>query len=289
MAPTPASSKNDTPRSAARILNSIALRQQFRAAGRVTSEDTGDRPRPAKKRRTGADDESTSRQGNAAAGPSGSSLKTSHSTSDAKGKGRARSGADDDAESAAKNSKSAKGKNGAVPAIMPHETLAAYNRRVEAALRPGVTKAMKDARSVVGEQEAEAARLKERRIAKAQGREVSPDITTSSKKAAVQAGKNRVIGEDGELFTFEDREVKTFAQASQTKRVNDVAQAPPSLPKLKVAAKKGIIAGKGKTERSPLNAGQKRLLDAERDRVIGLYREMKAKKEAERESGKAST
>ena len=28
---------------------------------------------------------------------------------------------------------------------MPHETLAAYNRRVEAALRPGVTKAMKEA------------------------------------------------------------------------------------------------------------------------------------------------
>lgn len=207
-----------------------------------------------------------------------------------KGKGKARSGADDaDGESAAaQKNKSAKGKNGAVPAIMPHETLAAYNRRVEAALRPGVTKAMKDARSVLGEQEAEAARQKERRIAKAQGREVSPDIPTSSKAAAAQAGKNRVIGEDGELFTFENREVKTFAQASQTKRINDVAQAPPSLPKLKVAAKKGVTAGTGKTERLPLNAGQKRLLDAERDRVIGLYREMKAKKEAKRESAKTS-
>ena len=68
--------------------------------------------------------------------------------------------------------------------------------------------------------------------------------------------------------------------------ITDVVQAPPArLPSLKRLPKQtgGAFSATGRT---PLNAGQKRLMEEERERVIKRYREMKEEKLQQREAAK---
>ncbi|TXT06995.1 uncharacterized protein COLE_06326 [Cutaneotrichosporon oleaginosum] len=164
---------------------------------------------------------------------------------------------DDDGATERKRPKTEEG----LPKIAPHESLGEYNRRIEALLRPGVSGAIKKAEAARGAAKKAAEDEKRARIAKAQGK-----VANGPEKE-----------EKGEV-KFNKPE-KTFAE-KERRRLNDVAQAPPSLPRLRMA-EKAEKKGK-KSERDPLNAGQRRIMEAERERVVALYRDMKAKKEAER-------
>ncbi len=123
--PPTSSTKDDTPRSASRIFNSLIVQEQFRASGRTTSEDTGERYRlPKGKRRlpllpvpplSSKRDEDTSR-------PKKSK----------KRKLEPDTGSNEKREP--------------IEGIRPGETLGEYNRRVESILRPGLTRAIRAAK-----------------------------------------------------------------------------------------------------------------------------------------------
>ena len=244
---------DDAPRGAMRIINSMSTQASFRAKGGRSSEDTGER----RKRPKGED------------GPS------------SKGRG-ASNGGDDKGKNASKEKDKP-----AVPGIMPHETLGEYNRRVESIMRAGVSQAIKSAGRVKAEQEKEARRAKEER------KERAAAIRRGEAAAAgASNGKASGKGEDKEgaaRGTKRKHDASDAAIEFKTKegprRLNDIAQAPPSLPSLKVAksdgASKSVWAAKGKA-RLGLSAGQERIMEEERERVIKQYREMKAAKEEER-------
>lgn len=144
-----------------------------------------------------------------------------------------------------------------LPKIAPNESLGAYNRRVEALLRGGVSSAIKKAETTRALQVKDAKEAKAARVAKAQGKE-------------------EVVKDDEDKPVVPNRPAREFKELPTRRRLNDVAQAPPALPRLKVAEK-----GKDKSKRegrTPVNAGQARIMEAERERVVALYREMKAKK-----------
>lgn len=67
------------------------------------------------------------------------------------------------------------------------------------------------------------------------------------------------------------------------KSLNDIVQAPPSLPGLKRLKNAKVGSAFSANGRTPLNAGQKRLMEEERERVIARYRELKETKIRERE------
>jgi hypothetical protein len=176
-----------------------------------------------------------------------------------------------------------------LPKIGEHESLGEYNRRIEGLLRGGVAKAIKAAEGVRGQQVQAAKDAKAERIAIAQGKKAAKgDADSDDETDAADAKYNS----DGQLKP--NRPERTFAELPQRKRLNDIVQAPPQLPRLKAAEKAKKKAGDGNdawgaTGRTPLSAAQKRILDTERERVVNLYREMKAKKEADKEAAKSKS
>lgn len=238
----------------------MKVQAAFRAAGRKTSEDTGERSKGKRKAAEATSDEPASK-------------KQAANKKDGDGKGKL-------------------GKDG-LPKIGQYESLGDYNRRIEALLRPKVSAAIKSAEHAKGQMVRDALDAKELRKAIAQGKMPAGSTVDDLKdaKSKVSGAKHKKDGagdDEGEALKPNRPEVQ-FAEASQRRRVNDVVQAPPQLPKMRLAVKKDVGAGAtgsawGATGRTPLSAAQKRILDTERERVVGLYRDMKAKKEAEREA-----
>jgi hypothetical protein len=201
---------------------------------------------------------------------------------------------------------------------MPNESLGAYNRRVEATLRGGVSQAIKSANAIRAAQDREAAEAKKKRIATAQGKggagtgtgtadegDEGDEGANASGKGKAKGKGNGNVNENGE-WKFEDRPVVVLPEKAAPRRLNDIVQAPPTLPKLKQNTKLGAwntgasagaststststgtgtgnTVGGEESGRTPLNAGQRRLLEQERARVIEKYREMKVVKERARE------
>ncbi|WOO78867.1 uncharacterized protein LOC62_02G002404 [Vanrija pseudolonga] len=165
-----------------------------------------------------------------------------------------------------------KAKKADLPKIGEHESLGEYNRRVEATLRGGVSSAIKAAASAKGQ---------------------AVRDFKAAKKARKEAAQGKTAHEDEEQELKPNRPAKEFEEAPQRKRLNDVAQAPPALPRMRAAVKAGAGAGGSAWaaaggSRTPLNAGQKRLMEVERERVIAQYREIKARKEADKEAERAA-
>ncbi|WVQ94702.1 hypothetical protein IAU59_001782 [Kwoniella sp. CBS 9459] len=284
LAPSDASTKSeydDTPKSASRILNSWKVQSAFRSSGRINSEDVGgNRPKNAS-----------------------ASTSFSNNSKDNNAKGKTK-----------------------IPSILPNESLGEYNRRVEQLLRPGVNKAIQEAASTKAAEDAAARkekkdRKKRSRIEKlvkdgkmpkeALDKLIAEQQAEKSAGGAVDAkGKRKRGGEDddGDDGDKDDQEpmdsdeaamkqnrrpAKEFASMPAPRRLNDVVQAPPQLPHLRRSGtqpsstkSKEAYAAVGNSGRNPLNAGQRRILEEERERVVKLYREMKEKKEAEREKEK---
>ncbi|WWC59863.1 uncharacterized protein I303_102425 [Kwoniella dejecticola CBS 10117] len=105
-------------------------------------------------------------------------------------------------------------------------------------------------------------------------------------------------GVDGVVGGEKRRPIKEFKQMEKPRRLNDIVQEPPQLPHLRKAsttttttttprasttssrAKERYGAVGKDSGKIPLNAGQKRILEEERERVVRMYREMKASREA---------
>jgi len=168
-------------------------------------------------------------------------------------------------------------KKEALPKIRDNESLADYNRRIESLMRPGVSKAIKSANSVLTQQVKEAKEAKQKR--KQPVEEVEEEVVEKKRKGVHDVNDA-------------PKEFKTV----QRRRLNDVAQAPPMLEHLKKGmgsgGKKKIVGGETSawkaTGRLPVNAGQERLLAQERERVVKAYREIKAGREKQRAEQRAA-
>ncbi|WVW79883.1 hypothetical protein I302_101853 [Kwoniella bestiolae CBS 10118] len=261
------SAYDDTPKSASRIISGWKFQSEFRSSGKTNSEDTG-QPKSA------------------SSDPSASSSSNTKSNNVDKGKG--------------------KGKE-EIPKILPNETLGEYNRRIETLLRGGVSKAIKDAASIKAAEAAQANRDKKVRKRKAKLEKLIKDgkvpkealekylKEVREKELTREKGKRkRDVEDDEEEGEGEGEEkekkrpIKEFREMERPRRLNDIVQAPPQLPHLR---KSGQSKGTGKEVYSaigrdsgkiPLNAGQKRILEEERERVVRMYREMKARKEEDK-------
>lgn len=224
----------------------MSTQAAFRAKGGRTSEDTGERRKKP------------------APNPTNPATKAKKQSSEHKGAGQ-------------KGSDTTK-----TPKIMPHESLAEFNRRVEATLRGGVSQAFKSAAAKKTAQENEAKALKAQRKKDAQAK------SNGKKEDVPSNGDTGVSGAEVKKGVKRKHDVNDdaleFASAPGPRRLNDIAQAPPSLPKLKVSQDDAVSPwiGKGKGK-SGLSVGQERLMEIERERVIKRYREMKAAKEEVKE------
>lgn len=254
--------KDDTPKGALRILNAAKVQAAFRQKGRVNSEDTGEY---TLKRKRGEDKK-------AAKSDESKNEPAKIRTEAEKDAAKAVKAAAADGEAEGKKKKGGKPE---IPKIGPNETLGEYNRRVEALMRGSVNKAIKSAEALKGQQIQALKAEKAARRAAAQAGLPPPKPGTSFSANPLPASKK-------EPSPSPEPEERKFAEAPQRRRLNDIALAPPQLPKMRQAKKKPSEIG----SKIPLNAGQKRIMEEERERVIRMYRDMKAKKEQEKAAEK---
>ncbi|KAI0331688.1 hypothetical protein GY45DRAFT_1345206 [Cubamyces sp. BRFM 1775] len=166
--------------------------------------------------------------------------------------------------------------------IMPGESMAHFNRRVEDAMRHSVREAMQSSSA------------KMRKARKEELEEKSTKTTADPKLRSKSRGRGDDDSDDDSDIGrakpasrhpgAKDDKPKDFEKLSTSapKRLNDIVQAPPDLKKLPRKAKKlaeqgGIKKGEGaKTLREGvLSMAQKAQMEEERERAIRLYREMK--------------
>lgn len=255
----------DTPKGASRILNSLQTQAAYR-----------------ERKNGGASGEAGPSSGRKTGSGTGTSTTTSKTKTKAKPTG--------------------------LPKILPGESLGDFNRRIEDHLRPEVSQAIKNAAAVKAAQEkavwqekkANREAAKEARRRKERG-ETGPVDKSGSGEGSGVAGKGKrkaTILDDTDDEDEDDintaggksssstkkPKMTEFATLSQRRSVNDVVQAPPQLPGLKRSGlKKPATSAFSATGRTPLNPGQKRLMEEERERVIKRYREMKEEKLAQRQ------
>jgi hypothetical protein len=197
------------------------------------------------------------------------------------------------------NSTVAKGKGKAsIPKILPGESLGEYNRRLEDHLRPEVAGAIKaaaakkaaDEKEIWMQKKANREAAKEAKARKERGEPAAPVVSssTTSQIADKAKGKRKSILDDSDSDSDGPQSGKKqrkteFDTLPARKSLNDIVQAPPSLPGLKRLKNAKVGSAFSANGRTPLNAGQKRLMEEERERVIARYRELKETKIRERE------
>ncbi|WRT65345.1 uncharacterized protein IL334_002288 [Kwoniella shivajii] len=285
---------DDTPKSASRIISGWKFQSSFRETGRTNSEDKG---------------------GNKPSQSSSTSNKPSETKKGSASRSKLTNGSDPTSTSISTPIPTANNQVGGdnkkkLPSILPHESLGEYNRRIEDLLRPGVSKAIKEAASVKALEESNARKEKKDRKKRVRIEKLVKDgklpkealekliLELKEKKDGKRKRNDNDDGddqgdnpEDGDGDNIQkQRPAKEFKQVERPRRLNDIVQAPPQLQHLRrsntekksTSAKDACSAvGKG-SGKVPLNAGQKRILEEEREKVIQMYRDIKAKKEEER-------
>ncbi|KAL0061236.1 hypothetical protein AAF712_011939 [Marasmius tenuissimus] len=213
------------PKSAARVLNALKIREDYRKRKREGGdgdEDTGGRQ--GKKRK----------------------------------------------KTKAKGTGDAEVEKGAVGGILPGESLEHYNKRVEQNMRPLVRDAVKTSLAVA-------------RSAKKQD-----EVQKATKKG--KPAKKTEDTDDSETPSLPDKhasKAKEFQALSTSapKRLNDIVQAPPEMPRLRGAEKVLGRTGTGVGKRGGVvSMAQKVMMEEEREKAIKRYREMKARAREEKDT-----
>ena len=294
LAPSQSKEYDDTPRGASRIFNSINFQTQFRASGRTNSEDTGEKSK--KRKAPSTDSTRPAKKGEPSASTSNSqTIKTLSNGTDPESRATTITSQD------SKPSRKGKEKE-SLPKIRDNESLGDYNRRIESLLRPGVSKAIKSAQSVRTQQVRDAKEAKQRRkqgipdpaLAKDTPTSANTDVKPGAKGKATDESDDKPKNRGGKVHDVSDP-AKEF-KSTERRRLNDIVQAPPMLAHLKKGmgpgGKKKASGGETSawkaTGRTPLNAGQVRILNAERERVVKAYREIKAEREVKRAAARAA-
>ncbi|GAA5860982.1 hypothetical protein JCM8547_007996 [Rhodosporidiobolus lusitaniae] len=196
---------------------------------------------------------------------------------------------------------------------LPYESLSSFNRRVEQEMRSGVRSAIKDAGASAKKKKDR--KGKQKQADDEEGAEEEEEEKQAPKHGGKPPAKKPKPTPEESIDPYAPKRLQEqqrgrtgkteFDTAPQRRRVDDVVEAPPVLAK---PARKGLLdkvlgpggaasAGvtsegmpvggfrmKGAEEpvgssRLPINPAMKALLDAERERAVRMYRELKEKKE----------
>lgn len=150
--------------------------------------------------------------------------------------------------------------------IQPGESLLHFNRRVEKDMAPLVRTALTSSSTQTRRVRKEELEHKERDEEKMKGK--------NKKSPADQS-----LSPSPERMAAKATESRDFSKAAPRK-LNDVAQAPPELPTLRLATKKRKDHDGGTSKDSVLSLAQKVMMEQERENAIRRYREMKERKRA---------
>jgi len=222
-------SRETIPKSVSRVLNAAHIQREWREKKRKfeseLGEDTGERGAKSKKRRV-----------------------------------------DDSRGKAAVNNREqhAKGTD-KVLGILPGESLAHFNRRVEDDMRPLVKSAIQSSSS------------QSRKVRKTE---------TDSKANSISKFKNVPSPHDADSTSKYDGRPTEFQKHSTSapRRLNDIAQAPPEFERLPRGSDKDISKvtwGKGNV----LSMKQKLMMEEEREKAISRYRQLRERRRMEGEAG----
>ncbi|KAF7791709.1 hypothetical protein EIP86_002733 [Pleurotus ostreatoroseus] len=195
--------------------------------------------------------------------------------------------------------------------IMPGESLAHFNRRVEESMRPLVRDAVKTSaavnRKTKKEEEAAAASAKaskaKRAAAASATHDDSEDADAESSSSKTKSKPSQAHDDPSGSTKRPKTQTQMQAQAqahdaskdfetlstSAPRRLNDIVQAPPELKKLPRGAKArkqtaaaasagGASEGAASLRDGVLSMAQKVMLEEERERAIKAYRELKKRK-----------
>ncbi|KZV99973.1 hypothetical protein EXIGLDRAFT_762075 [Exidia glandulosa HHB12029] len=143
--------------------------------------------------------------------------------------------------------------------IMPGESMANFNRRVEDSLRPAVQAARQTARVPVPQSKSKPRRADS---------DASDDDVQPERKPATAPTRQA--------------EPKEFAKATSVSRVRDVVQAPPSFANDKFSKRaKSKLGGQGTSKTTDVvSPAHQRMMELEREKAIAHYRALKASKAA---------
>ncbi|KAG7092728.1 hypothetical protein E1B28_009057 [Marasmius oreades] len=150
-----------------------------------------------------------------------------------------------------------------VSGILPGESLQHYNKRVEDNMRPLVRSAVKTSLATM------------RGAAKHQ----RPDqIEKGEKKDRnKESQKEELTPISIDKHANKPKEFQILS-TSAPRRLNDIVQAPPVMPRLKGAEKIQAKSTGGSTGSAVLSMAQKMMMEQEREKAIKRYREMKSEK-----------
>ncbi|KAK4705478.1 hypothetical protein P7C70_g733, partial [Phenoliferia sp. Uapishka_3] len=178
----------------------------------------------------------------------------------------------------------AKGKKGKKTLeMLPYESLAAFNRRVEVALRPSIDSAIRGAKasSAKGKKEKVLAK-KERAAALAAAALAKKEAEEEALNPGGAAKKKAPV--DPFVPPVKERPVREFEEASQRKMVGDVVMAPPTLKKPMRKGDAGPSAHDAMPAgRMPVSDNLKKIMEAEREKAVRMYRDMKEKRDKAQE------
>lgn len=149
--------------------------------------------------------------------------------------------------------------------IRPEERLKDFNRRIDNKMRKDINTSIKSNTSE------KAAKRMNKIVEKEQEKE-------KQKKRAAEELKAHQEAQAEEDDSEEERPERDFEVADQKRSLNDVAQAPPTLPRMKRQAKRSGVEDSSAGSRVGAPLMRQMELEKERDRVINLYRQQKGKR-----------
>jgi len=166
---------------------------------------------------------------------------------------------------------------------LPYESLSAFNRRVEIALRPSIDTAIRHSKASSSKSK-NAKKSAAAAAAAAEADEMpkeGEEITSGNQKKTKVATAEESIDPHAKK-----QKVRTgpteFEEPSQRRSVSDVVQAPPTLKK----ARRGLAPTTRAEQalpvhRQPVSEGLRLMMAAEREKAVKAYRDMKEQRDAE--------
>ena len=176
--------------------------------------------------------------------------------------------------------------------ILPGESLAHFNKRVESDLRPLMRDAAKSSFATTRKADKDAITSSKSKSTSSTSTSKSTSSSKSdskssksdskSSKSDYKSSKSKPSADSDSDSPPRDKhanKAKEFAtlQSSAPKRLNDIAQAPPEFKKIPV---RGVKAGGGMKSDGVLSLAQNQMMEEERENAVRRYRELKARQKA---------
>ncbi|KAI3618205.1 hypothetical protein WG66_005614 [Moniliophthora roreri] len=161
------------------------------------------------------------------------------------------------------------------PGILPGESLQHYNKRVEDSMRPLVRNAMKASLATIrGAKKQELEEKAAKKLLAQEKRQNEDDESSADPPPSLSSSKH--AGKPKEFQVL---------PSSAPKRLNDIVQAPPEMIRLKNARRSSAAMSIGGKRDGVISMAQKQMMEAEREKAIARYRQLKAAKRKDGDIG----